>query len=680
LRRAIAFSLITLFPCIAQGQEAADEVRVRGRQREASGPSTEVSSSEAHRAAGTHGDAPSIVDSLPGVARTSPGSGQIVVWGAAPQDTRVYVDGIPVPRLYHDGGYRSVLHSDLVASVELLPGGYGPAYGRGLGGVILVKRTELDAPGVHGTVAADALDASATMRAALSERWRLGLALRRSHLSDVIHAAGREKIADLVPVPRWYDGQARAVYLLSNDETVELGGLFSSDTTDRTVGSIDPLARRGERRTLDFQRYHVRYEKRIEGGAASVLPFFGIDRSTLDSFYGATPIQTAVRSHVFGVRMAWDGVVVRDIRASVGLDAQFSASRASRLGSIGAPPREGDVRHFLQRPPEEINADDWKALTGSFAPYGSLDIPIGLFRVSPGVRIEPYLTTANRKTPRIGDAPSIGSFRQQTVVEPRMAVKFIPSRAVSMSASWGQYHQPPMPDDLSAVFGNPTLGIARADQATIGSEFHPVRAVDVELTSFVSWGEDLVARSTAPAPALARALASTGSSRTIGSQVLLRMRRVSGLSGWIAYTLSRSHRRDDPSRGERLFDFDQTHVLTALASYDVGWGIDVGLRARWASGFPRTPVIGAVHDDATDAYVPLFGPRASMRLPATFSIDARASKRVRIGDTEGELYLEILNATNHRNVEEIVYSTSYRRSGSVTGLPILPVAGARLAW
>jgi outer membrane receptor protein involved in Fe transport len=680
LRRALVFSFVALFPCVARGQDDGEEVRVRGRQHEARGPSTEVPTAEARRVPGAHGDALSVVESLPGVARTSPGSGQIVVWGAAPQDTRVFVDGIPVPRLYHDGGYRSVLHSDLVASVELLPGGYGPAYGRGLGGVIAVKRTDLDAPGVHGSVAADVLDASATLRAAVSERWRVGLALRRSHLDDVIRAAGKERVADLVPVPRWYDGQARAVYLLSNDETVELGGLFSTDTTDRTVSSIDPLARRGERRTLDFQRYHARYEKRIEGGAASVLPFFGIDRSTLGSVYGSTPIETRVLSHVFGARIAWQGPVAGDIRGSIGLDAQFMASRASRLGSIGAPPREGDVRHFLQRPPEEINADDWKAVTGSFAPYAALDIPIGLFRLSPGARIEPYLTSANRKTPRIGDAPAIGSFRQQTVVEPRMAVKFVPSPSVSMSASYGHYHQSPMPDDLSAVFGNPTLGIARAEQATIGCAFKPLRPVDVELTSFVASGDDLVARSTAPAPALARALESTGSSRTIGSQLLVRVRRIAGLSGWVAYTLSRSRRRDDPSRGERLFDFDQTHVLTALGSYDVGWGIDVGLRARWATGFPRAPVVGAVHDDATDAYVPLFGPVGSMRLPATFSIDARVAKRFRMGDTEGEVYVEVLNATNHRNVEEVVYSTSYRRSGAITGLPVLPVAGARLAW
>ncbi|MFY0534606.1 hypothetical protein [Nannocystis pusilla] len=31
------------------------------------------------------------------MARSAAGSGQLIVWGAAPQDTRVYVDGVPIP-------------------------------------------------------------------------------------------------------------------------------------------------------------------------------------------------------------------------------------------------------------------------------------------------------------------------------------------------------------------------------------------------------------------------------------------------------------------------------------------------------------------------------------------------------------------------------------------------------
>src|SRR6202034_3120855 len=84
--------------------------------------STVVQAEQATRIPGTQGDVLKVVENLPGVARAA--AGAVVVWGAAPTDTRVYVEGVRVPRLYHDGGYRSIVNSDFVRSVELIPGGY----------------------------------------------------------------------------------------------------------------------------------------------------------------------------------------------------------------------------------------------------------------------------------------------------------------------------------------------------------------------------------------------------------------------------------------------------------------------------------------------------------------------------------------------------------------------------
>ena len=38
------------------------------------------------------------------------------------------------------------------------------------------------------------------------------------------------------------------------------------------------------------------------------------------------------------------------------------------------------------------------------------------------------------------------------------------------------------------------------------------------------------------------------------------------------------------------------------------------------------------------------------------------------------------NVINRANAEELVYSADYRTRGTITGLPILPVLGARYAW
>ncbi|MET0593786.1 MAG: TonB family protein, partial [Polyangiaceae bacterium] len=163
--------------------------------------STEVSSDQGKKIPGTQGDVLKVVENMPGVARAAVGSGALVVWGAAPQDTRVYVDGVRIPLLYHNGGIRSVMHSDLVESVQLAPGGYGAPYGRGLGGIVTVRQTPIEKAGVHGAVAADLLDASVSTRARLGERWGFAIAGRRSHLDSVLSNVTSENIGDFFPIP-----------------------------------------------------------------------------------------------------------------------------------------------------------------------------------------------------------------------------------------------------------------------------------------------------------------------------------------------------------------------------------------------------------------------------------------------------------------------------------------------
>ena len=150
--------------------------------------STEVPAEQGRRSPARRATCSRWCENMPGVARAAAGSGQLVVWGAAPQDTRVYVDGVRVPRLYHDGGYRSVMHSDLVRSVELIPGAYGPNHGRGLGGIIGVQLRPLDEDGFHGSVDLNGIDAAVSTRVRLTENLSLAVGGRRSHLDQVVAA------------------------------------------------------------------------------------------------------------------------------------------------------------------------------------------------------------------------------------------------------------------------------------------------------------------------------------------------------------------------------------------------------------------------------------------------------------------------------------------------------------
>src|SRR4029079_6489290 len=136
---------------------------------------TRIRTEEARRVPGTQGDTLKVVQNLPGVARSSFGSGQLIVWGSSPKETRVNVDGVEIPTLYHVGGLRSTINSDLVRSIDLAPGSYGAEYGRGLGGLVRIDLGSLPKAGVHGYVAADFMDASALVSTAVTPKLRVGI-------------------------------------------------------------------------------------------------------------------------------------------------------------------------------------------------------------------------------------------------------------------------------------------------------------------------------------------------------------------------------------------------------------------------------------------------------------------------------------------------------------------------
>ena len=646
--------------------------------------STEVDAAQGRRVAGTQGDVLKVVENLPGVARATVGSGALVVWGAAPQDTRVYIDGVRVPRLYHDGGLRSVVHSDLVQSVELSPGGYGAPYGRGLGGLVTVQLRPMDPDGFHGSVAADAFDAAAAVRAQIGDKFTFSISARKSYLDALLPVFTSRDTSALFPIPRYADGAVRLGYQIDKRSSVEVGGLLSSDSTDRSTASADPSQRKTETTSLNWTRVYARYRHETDaGGAVTVTPWFGTESSSLVSRFGATPAELTDDTLDFGLRTSYRYKPAPFVTVTAGFDTEATRSKLNRSGSVTTPAREGDIRVFGQAPSDQTNADAWEVIEWSAAPFVEADFSLvdDRLHLIPGFRFDPYLLAVNRRQPPLGDNPDTGAFTSEPQLEPRLAITADASPMVRFKAAYGRYHQTPAPEDLSSVFGNPLLKSARADHFLAGALFRLAETVSVEATGFYETSKGLAARSALASPLLAQALTGQGAGRSYGAQFLLRKDLSHDLFGWVSYSLIRSERQDRTNGPWRLFDFDQTHVLTALASYAIGKGFEVGARFRYASGFPRTPVTGAYYDAKSDTYQPTFGAQNSIRIPPFVSLDLRASKRFTFGPTtELEIYLDVQNVTNRENPEELVYSRDYSEQRSITGLPILPSLGARFAW
>jgi hypothetical protein len=284
------------------------------------------------------------------------------------------------------------------------------------------------------------------------------------------------------------------------------------------------------------------------------------------------------------------------------------------------------------------------------------------------------------------------------VADPRLSVSQRPHPWFTFRETIGIYHQPPLLADH--LWGNTHITASRAIQGSIGADAKLPRGYSASVTGYYSALSNLAVDDpfaddstyATVNPYLGGAIASSrefigkqfgafsvlensGEGRNFGVEFLVR-RVGPRWFGWIAYTLSRSQRR------ERAWNWvpyvlDQPHVFSALASTRLGnWRL--GGRLRYATGTPITPVLGSTeeHDGIYEPILML--PPFSERLPDTFQADLRIDRIWYRKWGTVSLFLDIQNVTNHRNIEGIMYDEAYLNKKNTQGLPFFPSFGLEI--
>jgi hypothetical protein len=642
---------------------------------------TPIKAEEARHIAGAQGDALKAVQLLPGVARPAFGSGELVVWGAAPTETRVYLDGVEIPALFHFGGVRGILPSDGALSVDIAPGGYGVERGRSLGGAARITTKPIADDGVHAYAALDFLDGSLGITAPIASHARARLAGRIGYLDRLVSAVAPEA-GRYTPIPRYADAQARIDLDLRAGEQLSFAWVGASDALERVAPNLDVSEQAKEAQSLLWQRLYARYSRtHDDGSAVTITPFAGWDlrrTSTSATDASAAPTRLDITSRSYGVRALDRERLNRYVVAQAGLDLQGVVARVERQGSLTLPARDGDSAVFGQAPADDASRDVWTTHLLDLAPTLSADIALGPLTVTPGLRLDALVLESTRAVPVVGDAPEIGQSRTLISMDPRLAVRMEASSRLALSSSLGLYHQPPAPEDLSPIFGTPGLTASRAIHLTASVEAKVSPTTTVRLTGFGKRLSDLPFRTRLTPPLVGRALVQDGEGRVAGVEVFAQQRAFHGLSAMVSYTLSRSERRyvGDPSY--RVFEGDQPHLVSIAARQKLG-RFSVGARFRGASGLPRTLVIGSYFDARHDRYDPVLGEPVTARLPFYYAVDLRAEAHAVLGRAHIEFSLDVLNATNHANTEVMAYDARFSQAAPITGLPLMAVAGVRIS-
>ena len=250
------------------------------------------------------------------------------------------------------------------------------------------------------------------------------------------------------------------------------------------------------------------------------------------------------------LRAEWRAQLGSHVKLIGGFDGYAVELDVSYVGPI-AQSTEGNPRYF-SGPLTGLPTATFKGPFRSYRPAGYLEALIQAgerLTLVPGVRVDYY------------------SEIEKGSVNPRLTARFKLAPQTTLKGGVGLFSQPPLYGENVAPIGNPNLGLSRAQHYGLGVEQRFGAVGSVSLEGFYKRLSDLEVNGVGPDgnPLLVNG----GKGRIYGLELLAKLNPTGRAFGFVSYTLSRSE-RNDYGAAWRLFDFDQTHILTLMGGYQAG--------------------------------------------------------------------------------------------------------------
>lgn len=632
-----------------------------------------LSRQEVQKIPGTFGDPIRVIQNFPGVARAPFGLGQLIVRGANPNQTLTFFDGVEIPLLFHLGGGPSIVNGEFLDRIDFFPGGFGSRYGRAVGGVVDVASRKGAADTWHGVAKVDLLDASLFVEVPITDQISVAAAARRSYVDALLPLVLPKdpQGGALLILPAYWDYQVRLDIGGKKGEKLKDGQssyslfAFGSDDTLRVVATGGG---RNRDVTVDtqttFHRLIGGWNFRSGDTTFKLTPYAGIDLAKV----GFGPATLNADQYNVGLR----GDLGIDLSEYFTLRAGMDVFNKTLVGKATLPVLEGVQYISFPGADPKVGTQEVSAVVNTFdgALYSELDVNLGKFSATPGVRVSTAYIN--------------GQVRQ--AIDPRLYARLQLLESTAIKGSIGLYTQPPAGTDMEPPpFGTPGLTHERAFQSSLGVSHQFTEFINIDVTGFynrryenvVSPGKTTV---NDDGSITTTRSANLGLGRAYGMEVMLRHEVSKNFFGWIAYTLNRSEERRAGTTNDYVVStFDQTHILTIVGSYKLPFGFELGARFRYVTGRPKSALLHDydIYQADSNGYSGQFGPARATRIKDFHQLDIRLDKNFVFQSWTLTAYLDIQNVYNQQNVEASFFDYRFRQEFEVPGIPILPVIGVK---
>ncbi len=164
-----------------------------------------------------------------------------------------------------------------------------------------------------------------------------------------------------------------------------------------------------------------------------------------------------------------------------------------------------------------------------------------------------------------------------------------------------------------------------------------------------------------------------------GAEIFIKADYGEKFFAWISYALSKSERLKPSFDKWVAYQYDQTNLLTAVASYGITPAWSIGAKLHYNSGPLVKKLLGS-YKDVNDEWHGIFSDNYDKRLDDYLRLDVRTDYAFRFEGWKLNIYVELLNVLNRKNPNQIMYSDDYSESQTVNNLPFIPYLGVEAEW
>ena len=248
---------------------------------------------------------------------------------------------------------------------------------------------------------------------------------------------------------------------------------------------------------------------------------------------------------------------------------------------------------------------------------------------------------------------------QQFNADPRFSVVLKISKHSFIKGATGIYHQYPALSDYTLSFDN-KLKPQQAVHYILGYEYNRENDFIFRVESYYKDYSNLVSQSE-----YGFLYGSDGKGFAKGADVFFKVRLKPKFNGWISYSYTDSKRRQTASSPLQSANYDITHNLSVVGTYNISDYITCGITYHISTGKPYTPIYGSVFDSTQSAYIPFYAPFNSDRFPTYHRVDVNAQYIFSMFGRFAVAFLALNNLFDNDNLYTYTYNADYSQKIAV---------------